>query len=314
MPFVKIRAQILLPAMLAWQVIAGCSATVDGGGTPVETGATATSPVADPSPTSFHPPSPDASPTFTPTPVPLALTVKGIPVTLDAFNLALQRFHAGIPDAPTEEAIERVLADYIDQILLEQAAYDAGFTLTDSDWQARYEALIADAGGEEAFTSWLETNLYPRDLFEQDLRRSFAAAWMRDRIFAEVPTTAEQVRARQVRVNSRGEADNILDQLNSGTTFDIMVLIYDPEGLGDLGWFPRGFLFQPAIEETAFGLSVGDYSGVIETEVGFHIVQTTDYAGDRPLDPDALWTLQLAALDRWLENERAENVIEIFVP
>lgn len=265
-------------------------------------------------PTSFLPPSPETEPSATPTQVPLALMVNGELVTLDAFNLALQRFHEGQPDVPTGAAFDQVLADFIDQILLSQAAAAEGYSLSDEEWAARLAGLTEDAGGEAALDAWLEANLYTRELFEQDLRRSAAAAWMRDRIFESVPHSAEQVRARQVRVNSRTEADEILSQLNSGTSFDIMIAIYDPEGLGDLGWFPRGVLFEPAIEEAAFTLSVGDYGAVVETSVGYHIVQVTDYAADRPLDPDARYFLQLAALREWLEARRAASEIEVYVP
>lgn len=44
---------------------------------------------------------------------------------------------------------------------------------------------------------------------------------------------------------------------------------------GNLGRFGRGRLL-PAIEETAFKLSVGDVSEVIETAYGFHIVKRTE--------------------------------------
>lgn len=287
---------------------------MDNGETPAGSGESPTITPAAPTPTDFQPPLPGAAPTATSTPVPLALKVNGYPIPLDDFNLALQRFHLGVPEGSSEEARSRVQDDYINQLLLEQAAYEAGFTLTDADWQARYAALIADAGGEEAFTAWLEKNLYPRDLFEKDLRRSYAAAWMRDEVYASVPRSAEQVRARHVRVSSETEAQEVLNQLNGGTSFDIMVLIYDPEGLGDLGWFPQGVLFQPEIEAAAFGLAVGEYSDVVSTAVGFHIVQTTDYSADRPLDPDALWLLQWTALDEWFAQQREESTIEVFIP
>jgi len=309
---VKIKKHIFLTIVFAWLMLAGCQGEANPERTPSDVDSSQ-SETPGPTATSFLPPLPDASPTLTPTPVPLALTVKGIPVTLDAYNLALQRFHLGIPDAPTEEAQARVVGDYIEQILLEQAAYEAGFTLTDADWQARYGALIQEAGGEEAFSAWLEANLYPRDLFEQDLRRSFAAAWMRDRIFNDVPLQAEQVRARHIRVSTREEAQDVLAQLNGGISFDIMVSIYDPAGLGDLGWFPHGVLFQKVIEDTAFALTVGSYSDVVQSDVGFHIVQTTDYDADRPLDPDNRWLLQLAALDAWVKAAQADSVIELFI-
>lgn len=254
-------------------------------------------------------------PTLTPTatPVPLALMVNGEGVSLDDYTRAVQRFQAGIPTATAEEAARRVQADLIDQLLLSQAAVEAGFAFGEGEFETRLAALIADAGGEEAFNAWMAANFYTRELFERDLRRSIAAAWMRDRIYAEVPASAEQVRARQIRLTTQEEAESVLTELSQGTTFDLLVSIYDPEGLGELGWFPRGVLFEPAIEEAAFSLSEGDYAGVIETPAGFHIIQVTDRANDRPLDPDALWTLQLKALDDWLSGRRAAGEIVLLL-
>jgi peptidyl-prolyl cis-trans isomerase C len=302
----------VLPAVLILAALAACTLQMPGG-TPGPADTTPTeAPETAPSATSFQPPSPDVEPTLTPTAVPLALTVNGEPVTLDEYNLALQRIHLGVPELSSEAAAERVQADFIDQILLAQAGVETGFTLSEADFQARLAGLTADAGGEEAFNAWLDANLYSRESFEKDFRRSIAAAWMRDRVFETAPASAEQVRARQIRVTSRAEADSVLQQIQTGTSFDLMIAFYDPDGLGDLGWFPRGFLFQPGIEEAAFSLSVGDYSGVIETEVGFHIIQVTDRAEDRPLDPEARRTLQAKALTDWLAQRRAESEIVLF--
>lgn len=43
---------------------------------------------------------------------------------------------------------------------------------------------------------------------------------------------------------------------------------------GDLGFFARGQM-QPAFEEAAFGLNVGEYSEIIETDSGVHLVHRT---------------------------------------
>ena len=310
----KIRAHRVLPAALAVVfLLGGCNLQLpDGTPGPGEAPPSET-PEPGPSATSFQPPSPDAEPTFTPTTVPVALTVNGEPVTLDNYNLALQRLHLGVPELSNEAAASRVQGDFIDQILLAQAAIEAGFTLSEIEFQARLATLAADAGGEDALNAWLEANLYTPEDFEKDLRRTIAAAWMRDRIYETVPESAEQVRARQIRVTTRAEADSVLQQIQTGTGFDLMIAFYDPDGLGDLGWFPRGFLFQPEIEEAAFGLSVGDYSGVIETAVGYHIIEVTGHAEDRPLDPEARRVLQAAALEEWLAERRAESEILSFI-
>ncbi|HUF39042.1 MAG TPA: peptidylprolyl isomerase [Anaerolineales bacterium] len=310
----KIRAHRRTAPLLVFAFLLGSCTSPGPVGTTAPDGETPSQPPERaPTATSFQPPSPDAEPTFTPTAVPLAFTVNGEPVTLDEYNQALQRLHLGVPELSNEEAGVRVRDDFIDQILLARAAAENGFTLSESDFEDRLAGLVADAGGEDAFSAWLEANLYTPEGFAKDFRRAIAAAWMRDRIFETVPGSAEQVRARQIRVTTRVEADSVLQQLQTGTSFDIMIAVYDPDGLGDLGWFPRGFLFQPEIEAAAFAISPGDFSGVIETAVGFHIIEVTDYAEDRPLDPEARRALQTAALEAWLEQRRVEGEIVSFI-
>jgi parvulin-like peptidyl-prolyl isomerase len=79
---------------------------------------------------------------------------------------------------------------------------------------------------------------------------------------------------------TREEAEEIvrtaLAQLNNGDSFqDVADRLSDgPMGKrgADLGWFVRGEL-GPSFDAVAFDLEVGDYSEVIETIFGFHLIQ-----------------------------------------
>jgi peptidyl-prolyl cis-trans isomerase C len=105
-----------------------------------------------------------------------------------------------------------------------------------------------------------------------------------------------------------------LTQLNGGADFDSLAFDADPLTRGDLGWVPRGYLLDPGIEEAAFQLNVGDYSGVIATDVGFHILRILARDPSRPLSPDALLSLQEQALRNWIEDQRRTAEIILAPP
>jgi peptidyl-prolyl cis-trans isomerase C len=89
---------------------------------------------------------------------------------------------------------------------------------------------------------------------------------------------------------------------------------FDPVTNGDLGWFPRGYLSEPAIEEAAFGLQPGQYSVVIPTEIGFHILYLVERDAEHPLQPDARRAIQVKALQDWISERRDQSEIQILLP
>jgi parvulin-like peptidyl-prolyl isomerase len=211
-----------------------------------------------------------------------------------------------------EEASKIVLDDLIDQVLLAQGARAAGFDLTEADLQSRIDALADSVGGADQLSAWQSAHGYDESSFRSTLRRAVEAAWMRDKIIADVPGTAEQVHVQQILAYNEDAARRALEQLQAGKAFDEVAVIYDPLTRGDLGWFPRGYLLEPKIEEAAFNLQVGQYSEVIATEVGFHIIMVLE-RGDHPLSPDALLTVQEQAVREWLAGQRAQAQI-VFAP
>src|SRR5512135_2661121 len=96
---------------------------------------------------------------------------------------------------------------------------------------------------------------------------------MRDKIVSAVPKTADQVHAQQILLYNEGDANSALNQLKNGADFNALAAQYDPSTRGDLGWFPKGYLLEPAIEQSAFSLQVGEYSAVIQTSVGWSIIK-----------------------------------------
>jgi len=254
--------------------------------------------------------------TPTATPEPAAIRVNGEAILLEDFNAEIARLVSAQAElgitASDAERQQMVLDEMIGETLLAQAAYKDGFSLEDATLEAHIQELTAASGGEEAFNTWKTANNYTDDGLRRALRRSMAAAWQRDQIAAQIPTSMEQVHAAQILVLDSSLADLALSQLENGVDFATVVDQYDPTTHGDLGWFPRGYLTQPAIEEFAFSAAVGEYSPVIETEFGYHIVYVMD-KGDHPLSPAALQLKQREAVNAWIADALANSQIEKFI-
>ncbi len=214
-----------------------------------------------------------------------------------------------LPDDP-----QRALDNLIDQTLLAQGAAEQGFRPTAAEIQERLNRLRAQAGGEASFSAWMQANGYDESLLTLALGRASAAAWMRDYLAGQVPTQTEQVHARQILLYTAVEAEQVLAQLKAGNDFGNLAARYDPLTRGDLGWFPRGYLLDPRLEETVFALQVGEFSGIVETLAGYHIVQLLERQADRPLSPEALLVLQARAIQDWLRERRQRSQIVIHVP
>jgi peptidyl-prolyl cis-trans isomerase C len=237
----------------------------------------------------------------------MALTVNGEGITVVEFNAEVQRYltsqsNLGVTVSP-EEAAQTVRDDLTAQLLLAQAARSNGFTLDEAGLQARLDSLATQIGGPEALSTWQSEHGYSEPAFRSALKRGAESAWMRDKILAEVPSTAEQVHVQQILLYNQETAQSVFMQLNGGADFDELALRANPLTRGDLGWVPRGYLLEPMIEEAAFNLAPGEYSEVNATDVGFHIVRILERDPQRPLSPDAYLVMQELALKTWIEEQ-----------
>lgn len=262
-------------------------------------------------------PEPASTPTatFTPepptaTPEPLALAVNGEGITVAEFDAEVTRYIAAQEalgkTVASADAASAVIEDLTAQILLAQAARTDGFTLDEAGLQARVDSLAAQIGGADALSTWQSRHGYSDQEFRSALRRGVESAWMRDKIIATVPSTAEQVHVQQILLYNQDTAQSFLTQLNGGADFDDLALRADPLTRGDLGWVPRGYLLDQSMEDAAFALSVGGHSDMITTDVGFHIIRILERDPARSLSPDAYLALQEMALKKWVEEQRQQ--------
>jgi parvulin-like peptidyl-prolyl isomerase len=265
-------------------------------------------------------PSATPAPTLTPVPTatsePLALTVNGQNITLAAYDRELARCQAGKTSAGADsgDCPAAVLSQLTKEAVVEQAAAAAGITVAPSEVDAALNKITASLGGPGALSDWLAANKYEASEFRLALQDDLLRARMADKIAAGVGPNAEQVHAREILVTTADRADAIQAKLRAGADFATMALQYSRDlssraGGGDLGWFPRGVLTVPEVEQAAFALQPGQTSGVIHTALGYHIVQVLDRDPQRPLSPAAEQALRSATFAAWLDAQVARAVV-----
>ncbi len=246
-----------------------------------------------------------------PTPIPTAAVVNGDLITLAEYQEELARYKAAVNRELTPEDQQIVINELINLTLLAQASKSEGYQVADSLVEERIAALDTE---EQPLDNWLAANGFTLDSFRVYLKRSLAAAWMRDEIIADVPYEMEQIHAQQMLFYDRAAAELALQDLQEGKDFAQLASTIDPQTKGDLGWFPEGFLTIPELDPVLFSLEVGETSDIIETEIGYHIIKVLDKETNRPLDPAIRQILQEKALDDWIKRRWKLSTIEITLP
>jgi peptidyl-prolyl cis-trans isomerase SurA len=128
-----------------------------------------------------------------------------------------------------------------------------------------------------------------------------------------------EIRARHILINymneegkvdsvaARNTADSVLALIKEGQDFDSLVKRFSEDAgtkdkVGDLGFFERRMMVKE-FDEAAFNLEVGEVSGLVQTNFGFHIIQLMEKAAMPSFDEDKenlkkIYTKQRADADR----------------
>lgn len=267
-------------------------------------------------------------PSLTPEP-PLAALVNGQSIYLADYERKLGQYEASLPaqgidptssdgQAHLAQARAWVLDVMIEQVMIEQAAAAADVVISDAEVDDYMQEMIAESGGEEAFLAKLAEWGETREDAWQEVRAQMIGMAMTERVVEGVSATAEHVHARHILLDTSQEAERILAQLQAGADFAALASAYSQdsstrESGGDLGFFPRGILLAHEVEEAAFALQPGQFSGVVISSLGYHIVQVIERDPARSVGPESLRFLQDQAVQEWIKGLWGQAVVQRFV-
>jgi peptidyl-prolyl cis-trans isomerase C len=255
-------------------------------------------------------------PTSTPepptaTPPPSAAVVNGEYITIAEFQAELARYKAAqtaLGNTVSDEDANNCSGRYDRAGVAESSCKGGKFQFDGSRPPVQDRCAGAEIGGAEALSAWQSAHGYDDASFRIALKRSIEAAWMRDKIIADVPGAMEQIHVRQILTYNEAMRRRRWSELNAGEDFDELAAVYDPVTRGELGWVPQGYLLDARADEAVFALQAGEYSGIIATDAGFHIFKAIERE-EHPLSPDALLTMQELALKNWLAERTAKSDI-----
>ena len=121
----------------------------------------------------------------------------------------------------------------------------------------------------------------------------------------------------------RKKCQTVLEKIKAGADFGEMALTFSEDSSnkdrGDLGYFKKGELL-PAFEKEALRLKIGEVSGIVRTEFGFHIIKLLDRKGLEPLpfeqvkervQVDYFDSEMERAFKQYLSTLKEKSVIEI---
>jgi len=171
---------------------------------------------------------------------------------------------------------------------------------------------------DELYESILGNIQLSKQSFEEIVRRGLLRDKVQEFLASQVPTTGLVAHLQIIQTETEEEALAAQDRIESGEEFAIVAQevstdTVSAEAGGDLGWVTTGQLsarYGQAVEDAVFSLPIGQME-VLESGEMYYVLQVLERDDNGPLPTDVLTQRQSAALDTWLDEQRASPDVEI---
>jgi peptidyl-prolyl cis-trans isomerase C len=255
-----------------------------------------------------------------------------------------------------ETVRSQALDNLISKQLLLQEADRKNLQPAQDDIAAEIDAIISQFPSREAFQQQLSVMGISQEDLSQDVTNFLKINAVLQEQLAAIPAGTdreiatfyeenrdtfalpEQVRARHIllafseedtpetKAFKRGEAEQLRSRILQGGDFNALAAEHSDcpskSRGGDLGFFERGAMVA-AFEDTAFSLSPGEVSSVVETPFGYHLIKVSERKAARTLSleeatPQITENLQGAKesqeVSKFLQGLREAATVEYMQP
>lgn len=156
-----------------------------------------------------------------------------------------------------------------------QALGERGMTVERLHEDARIDMVITKMMETEVASLAPATDQEARDFYQKNPEKFEQPESVRASHILIPTQNADEAAKKQLRT----QVESVLKMAKDGTDFARLAREYSKDGSaaqgGDLGYFPRGKMV-PQFEQAAFALKVGEISGIVESQFGYHIIKLTD--------------------------------------
>jgi len=212
------------------------------------------------------------------------------------------------------ETRRALLNRMVDNLLIEQEAKKSGITVSDEEVMASIRGILdrkkitLEALQQNLVREGTTYEAYKKDIRDSMVRNRLLRREVRSRITVSDEEIGEYyrlhrddyegkeaVKLKQIvllfpknmdgnaKVKLQAAATEIVKRLRAGESFDMLAARFSQgpasSSGGDLGYVEKGAML-PEVEDVAFRLGKNSISDVIESPVGYHIIQVLDHRGE----------------------------------
>jgi peptidyl-prolyl cis-trans isomerase C len=207
------------------------------------------------------------------------VTVNGVDIDSTVFDAYLEsRFQKPAAQASADEraTVEQELTDIYLLTTQPKAEEFSGDPQIKAQLELQYRGTIAQAVARDYVTNNPATDAEILAEYEAQLEQS----------------SDKQYKARHILVQTQGEAEALINQLNEGEDFEALAKEFStgpsgPNG-GDLGWFAPDQMVKP-FADAVVALGDGAYTTApVQTQFGWHVILREDSRENEPPTLDSV--------------------------
>jgi peptidyl-prolyl cis-trans isomerase SurA len=244
--------------------------------------------------------------------------------------------------------LEQIMAS---KILVTQAKLDSIVATEDeveAQLDARMDQILRQMGGDEVmFENYYgKTVAEMKNIYRDDIQAKILTEKMQANLISNIEITPSEVVEffnripadslpyfnseveigeillkpqlnTEEKAKSRAKLEEIKKQIEEGADFAELAKKHSDDfgsgrSGGDLGWQKRG-TFVPEFEAAAFSLKMGEYSDIVETEFGYHLIQLLERRGNTIKARHILIKPEITGADIEKARERLDSIRTLIV-